>query len=211
MDKSNLLPVSKEGWSYIGFSILAFVIFGILDLEFLQFFSFITTLFFLYVFRNPERLIPNYKSLSVVSPVDGTVLSIEELTESEYAYKIEIQSNYFDVSVLRVPMSSSLNEIKIKKGARLSALSSLSKLINENAELVFEDANSNKVKVVHLVSQSFDGIKLDAIKAQNFSQGARYGVMLKGITTIYLPQNFRLNIGVGNKISGSETLVGYFS
>lgn len=211
MNQNNLLPVSKEGWSFVGYSISAFIIFWILDLEFFQFFSFIAILFFLFVFRNPERQTPNYKEQSVVSPVDGTVELIEEIVDAYYSHKIEIKSSYFDVSVLRAPMNSSLCSIRKENGARLPSSSNLSKLINEKAELVFEDPNANKIKISHLSLQNFDEIKLDAIKAQNFSQGSRYGVMLKGITTIYLPKDFKLNISVGNEISGSQTLIGYFS
>ncbi|WP_372999721.1 phosphatidylserine decarboxylase [Sulfurimonas sp.] len=208
---NNLLPIAKEGFSRIGFTILAFIIFAILDLELLEFFSFLTLIFFIFVYRNPERMIPNFEQMSVVSPVDGVLISIEELENEEYAYKLEINSSYLNVSLLRTPLSSKIETIDIKHGARLSQLSPLARDVNERVEVVFQDSHENNVKVSHMLKQSFDDIKLDVITKQNLVQGSRYGLMVNGITTVYLPQNFRVNVSVGQELNASQTLVGYFS
>ncbi|MCK4737675.1 MAG: phosphatidylserine decarboxylase, partial [Sulfurimonas sp.] len=110
--KNNLLPIAKEGWNYILGAISLFVIFAFLDLDFLQFFAFLATIFFIFVFRNPERQHLYYQENSVVSPVDGVVASIKELKDDKYAYKIEIDSSYFNVSLLRTPFSSSIESIE---------------------------------------------------------------------------------------------------
>jgi phosphatidylserine decarboxylase len=209
--KNNLLPVLKEGWNFIAWAFGLFVLFSLLDCDVLEFLSFIAVAILIYLYRNPEREMPLFQNSSVTSPVDGTVLSIEELEDAEYGYKIEIESNFSNVAVLRVPMSSSLQEIEHKKGTRLSRHSPLFSKINENTTLVFENIDGNKVKVVHTCKQSFDGIHTDIIKAQNLAQSFRYGTMINGVTTLYLPRNFRLNINVSNELRASETLIGYFS
>jgi phosphatidylserine decarboxylase len=211
--KSNLLPIAKEGWNYLIGSIVLFLIFKFLNFEFLQFLAFLATMFFIYVFRNPERQNMLYQENSIVSPVDGTVVSIEELHgEDNSGYKVEIEGTYLNVSLLRVPFTSSLEHIEIQRGAKLSATSPLSKSINENAELVFGDKrSSNKIKIIHKLKQSFETIDIDIIKAQDLLQGTRYGLMINGVTTIYLPTNFRLNIGLGSELIASETLIGYFT
>lgn len=208
---NNLLPIAKEGFSRIAFTIIAFIIFAILDLEILEFFAFILLVFLAFVYRNPERLVPNFEQMSVVSPVDGVVQSIEELEDKEYAYKIKINSSYINISLLRAPLSAQVQNIDIKHGARLSHLSSLAKDINEKAELVFVDSHGNKVKTTHMLKQSVDDIKLDIIVNQNVVQGSRYGFMVSGITTLYLPQNFRVNVNIGQELDASQSLVGYFS
>jgi len=209
--KNNLLPVAKEGWNYIAGAVLLFLIFAFLDFGFLQFITFLITLFFIFLFRNPEREHLHYQELSVISPVDGAVISIEELKEDEYAYKIEIDGNYLNVSLLRTPFTSVVKDIEKQNGARLSPLQPLSKTINENLELVFEDKNSNSIKILHRLKQSFMTIETEAKKSQNLYQGSRYGIMINGVTTLYLPQNFRLNISVGSELTASQTLVGYFT
>lgn len=211
--KSNLLPIAREGWNYLIGSIVLLLIFKFLNFEFLQFLAFLAMMFFVYVFRNPERQNMLYQENSIVSPVDGTVVSIEELHDEENSgYKVEIEGTYLNVSLLRVPFTSSLEHIEIQRGARLSATSPLSKNINENAELVFADKrSSNKIKIIHKLKQSFETIDIDIIKAQDLLQGTRYGLMINGITTIYLPTNFRLNVGLGSELIASETLIGYFT
>jgi phosphatidylserine decarboxylase len=70
--------------------------------------------------------------------------------------------------------------------------------------------SSNKIKVLHKLKQSFKSIDIDIQESQSLMQGARYGLMVNGITTIYLPHNFRLNVGIGSELVASETLIGYF-
>jgi phosphatidylserine decarboxylase len=210
--KNNLLPIAKEGWNYLIGSVALLLVFAFFDLDFLEFLAFLSTLFFIFVFRNPERQNMLYQENSVVSPVDGTVVSIEELHEkSGSGFKVEIDSTYLNVSLLRIPFTSTLEHVEMKKGARLSPLSPLSSSINENTELVFSDMkSSNKIKVLHKLKQSFKSIDIDIQESQSLMQGARYGLMVNGVTTIYLPHNFRLNVGIGSELVASETLIGYF-
>ncbi len=208
---NNLLPIAKEGFNRIGFTFLVFIIFSIFDFDFFEFLSFVAVIFMIFVYRNPERMSPILEVKSVVSPVDGTVISIDEIDDSEYAYKIEINSSYFDVSLLRSPLSATVKSIDLKHGAKLSKDSPLAKDLNERVEIVFEDSFKNSVKVRHMLKQSFDRIKVNLNTKQNTLQGARYGLMVNGITTIYLPQNFRVNLSIGQEVDASQSLVGYFS
>ncbi len=208
--KNNLFPISSVGFKYIASAFSAFIIFSIFDIEFLVLVSFVLIIAFGFVFRNPEREVPSFERYSLVSPVDGSVISIEDIQNSEYAYKLEIDSTYLDVGVLRTPLDSTLQNVIVRKGARLGT-STLSEDINENAELIFVDENSNSVKIVHRLKRSFDDISVDVKSTQNVKQASRYGVMINGTTTLYLPKNFRLNVSVGSEIKGSQTLIGYFS
>ena len=209
--RNNLLPIAKEGWKYIGYSILAIFIFSLLGFGTLEFLALFATAFFIYIFRNPERESLIYEQNSVVSPVDGTVISIDEIKDDNYAYKLCINSTYLDVSLLRVPLSSDLISMDVKHGSRLSNFSALSQKINEKIVLTFEDKNNNVLKVDHMLKQSIVPIHIDIIEKQKLLQGSRYGVMVNGITTLYLPQNFRINVSVGTEVNASQALIGYFS
>ncbi len=209
--RNNLFPIAKEGWSYLGYAFVAFILFAIFDLDILELLAFAALLAFAFVFRNPERVLPVFEKESVVSPVDGVVVAIEELSEGEYAYKVEIEGSYMDVAVLRVPLTSEVSSFKVTRGTRLSKQNQLSRILNENAEVVFQDHNANTIKITHRAKQSFDPIKFDMFVTQKFAQGSRYGTALNATTLLYLPQNFRLNINVGTQVKASETLIGYFS
>ncbi len=208
---SNLFPIAKESWTYIASLFIAFIIFSILDLEVLSVLSLFLALLLVFLFRNPERELPIFKINSVLSPVDGKLISIEECENLEYRYKLSIDSSYLDVSILRTPINATVMSCVKKHGAKLNTESDLAQKINENANIVFEDANKNTLKVSHLVKQSFCGITLNTMKEKHFMQSARYGVMLNGITYIYIPENFRLNVVVGDKLQASKSLIGYFS
>jgi len=209
--RTNLLPIAKEGLSYIFCAIGFFLVFGFFDLDFLQFFSFLAIIFFIFVFRNPEREIPSFQSSSIVAPSDGIISSIEELKDEEYAYKVEIDASFFNVSLLRVPLVSTLEKVEILHGSRVSKFNPLHLDINENATLIFKDTNKNTLKVTHRLKQSFKSLDIEIIESQKLNQGARYGVMVNGITTLYLPKNFRLNVSVGTEVNASQTLIGYFT
>ena len=213
--KSNLFPISSVGFQYIAIAFVAFVFFSILDIGFLALVALVFIAIFVSVFRNPERELPLFAKGSCVSPVDGKVISIQNIQDSEhnnsYAYKIEIDSTYFDVGILRIPFDAILQHIAIEKGTRLATSSPLFKDLNENTELIFRDENANSVLVQHQLKKSFDCINIDIRKDQNLKQALRYGTMINGVTSIYLPKNFRLNVALGAELKGSQTLVGYFS
>jgi len=209
--KNNLFPIAKEGWKYIAYSIASFIVFAILDLEFFELLSFVIVLLFIAVFRNPERDLPTFEENSVLCPVDGKVIAIDELSDSEYAYKVTINSAYKDVGILRSPLSSQVTDIKKVHGTRLSMEDSLSSKINENVSIIFQDTNENNIKVTHSLKQSFVPISLDITISKNLLQSSRYGLMIDGITEIYLPHNFRLSLIMGEETTASESLVGYFS
>jgi len=117
---NNLFPIAKEGWNYVIYSFLAFLVLWFLDLEFLQFFAFLAILFFLFIYRNPERQMPSFEKGGIVSPVDGIVTSIKEIQNDEYSHKISIESAYFDVSILRSPIEAKIVNIDISRGASLA-------------------------------------------------------------------------------------------
>jgi len=208
---SNLLPIAKEGWNYIGYTLIAFIVFTILDLEVLSIAVLLLGAFFIFSFRNPERELPAFELNSVLSPVDGNIIAIDEIDNSEYRYKIAIESTYADVAILRSPMNCKVKSCAKKHGSKLNLDTPLAKKLNENISIVFEDENKNTLKILHLVKQSFCGIKLDNMQKKSLIQSARYGVMVSGISYVYVPQNFRLNIKLGDKLEASKTFVGYFS
>ncbi len=209
--KNNLFPIAQSGIKYVSISAAIFVVCFLLDLDLLTFIAFLVTLALAFSFRNPERELPPFEKGSVVAPVDGVVTSIESIEDEKFAYKVKIDATYLDLGVLRVPMASKLQSVQHFHGARLSDEIQLHQDINENATLVFEDSNKNLVKIQHRLKQSFAPIFIDIIEAQELRQGARYGVQIDGITTIFLPKNFRVNVSVGNQLQGSQTLLGYLS
>jgi len=209
--KTNIFPIAKEGWKYLAYSIALFLLFLVLDLDFFQFISCILFCFILYAFRNPERELSSFEKGSLVAPSDGVVHVIEELADSKYAYRLDIESGFFDVGILRAPSNAMVTKVKKYNGTRVSSNSHLYKDTNENVTLFLEDESGNSFKVEHRLKQSFAPLALNVSESQKIIQTARYGLMLNGITSLYLPSNFRVNVNIGNELKASESLIGYFS
>lgn len=210
--KSNLYIIVKHGWSYIAYALLALIIFMLLGMKTLAFLAFVTLGLFIYLFRNPERELSTFGKESIVSPVDGVVTQIVTLEDDkEYAYRVDIVSSYLDVSLLRVPMNSTLETMQIRKGTRVSQESKLFHDLNESCEMIFVNDDMEKIKVVHTLTQSFVPFVVDVIKGEKLHQTSRYGFMAAGLTSIYLPNNVRVNVNLMNELKASETLIGYFS
>lgn len=209
--KNNLFIVAQSGWKYIITTGVLFLIFFVLDFDVLSFVTFVGVLFLLFVFRNPERELFNFEEDSILSPVDGVVSAINEIHDSEYAYQIDIKSSYLDVSLLRTPLNATVESLTFEHGTRVSSDNHLFKTLNENVQIVFLNSNGVKIKVVHRLAQSFAPLSIDAIKSQTLSKSARYGLMLCGVTSIYLPHNVRVNVNLLNEVKASQTLLANLS
>lgn len=209
--KNNLFIFTKHSLPYIGYSFLAFVIFAILDLDFFAFVALVFMLFSAYTFRNPEREYSSFQANSVTSPVDGNVVAIKELNDSEYSYKIDVDSSYFNVSFLRVPLNAKVEKLAVYRGTRVGRNSKLFNDLNEYAELLLSDKQANKIKIVHKVKQSFAPLFMDISYNDELTKCSRYGVMLNGVSSIYVPKSFKINVVLGDKVKASESLLGYFS
>lgn len=209
--KNNLFPIAQEGWKYIAYAITLLLFSAILGIEILKILAFVSIVFFFFVFRNPERELPRFEEKSVLCPVDGVITSIDTIEDTDFSYKITINSDYKDVGILRSPMNASISSYESHYGTRLAYSEPLSQKINENMSIVFESINADKVKIVHSLKQSFCSIKADIHLEQKLVQSARYGLMIHGTTEIYLPQNFRLDVSVSEEVLASDSLIGYFS
>lgn len=209
--KNNLLPIAKEGIIFIAYASGIFVLFYILDLEAIAILAFISLLLLGFIFRNPEREIPLFEEKSVLSPVDGSIFSIDEINTPDYAYKVTIESSFLDTAVLRAPIAGKITSILRQKGTRLSLSTDLGQKLNEFSTLVFEDTNKNQVKVSHIVSQGCFDISIYADTNKQVAKSSRYGISVHGRTEVYLPKNFRLNIHTSQKVKACESLLGYFS
>jgi phosphatidylserine decarboxylase len=207
---NNLFILHKHAFKYVAYAFAAFILFSLLDLEL---FALVALLFFavcVYVFRNPEKSIAVHEANAVLSPIDGKVVAIEELEDEEYAYKIVIESGYRDISILRAPLNAKVTELSTVRGARLSSASKLAPLLNEYATIEMQDNAKHRMKMTHRLTRSFAPLFIDISKDMELIKGRRYGVMISGETTLYLPASFKVNVERGSRVSASETLIGYF-
>ena len=200
--------ISKAGYKYIAILVALVVVFSYINFSLLRLLSVITLGLVVYIYRNPELEVPYMQKGALLAPVDGKIMAINTTDDG---YEVVIKSSLLDVSILRAPFFSTVNSVKMRRGARLSTENKKSLLLNERVEVVFEDRSNNAVKIEHILENSIDDLTINIHDGLELSQGKRYGVMTKGQTTIHLPLTARLSVQVDSQVKSGETLLGYLS
>lgn len=74
-------PIAQEGYPFIGLFVFVTLVFALLGWGFLTFLLLLLSLFSVYFFRNPERMVPTGEKL-VIAPADGKVIFVGDVDES---------------------------------------------------------------------------------------------------------------------------------
>jgi len=211
---NNTFIIAQEAFKYIVFTLALSVVLALLDWEFFSLLSLLATALLIYIFRNPERVVIHFQNKNIVSVCDGEVISIENVDGCEFfdslAIKVEIKNSLIDTSFLRAPFDATISQLNSTRGAQLSSSNRLSTTLNENSLIKYTSEN-DFIVVQHMSEKSFDPIHMYIENGQNVKASQRVGVMLRGVTTIYLPLSSRISLHVGDKLKASESLLGYFS
>ena len=151
MNRSDAFIVAREGWAYLAAMFGLLVVFSLLDADILPFLSFTGFAIIAYMYRNPERIVPYYQENSIISPVDGRVVSVETVNAcrelEEPCYKIVIRSGCLDAALLRAPFASEVIQTQMRHGSRLSAASPKAGALNEKAVVSFSNQKKQSIIV----------------------------------------------------------------
>jgi len=205
--------ILKEGYPFI----FASAFFAVVSFLFLSKFwvvlAFLLLFFFIYFFRNPERIPEDTAKNVIISPSDGTVLSISEavspLTKEE-SLKISIRLSILDVHIQRAPIKSEIKAKEYIHGEFLSLNNEKASELNEQNRVLFEN---EKIKIV--VNQIAGFITRRIINFKDLGPvdlGERYGMIMFGSQVdVYLPKNVTLKVSEFQKIKAGESVIGYLN
>ena len=162
-------------------------------------------------FRNPRR----YTKLNdeqVISPVDGKVVVIEEVEESEYFKDKRLQVSVFmspiNVHVTRYPIGGKVLFSKYHPGKYLVAWHPKSSEKNERTTVVVENATFGKVLYRQIAGALARRIVNYAKKDQNVVQGTDAGFIKFGSRVdLFLPLNTKLKVQLNQKVKGGESII----
>jgi len=204
--------ISRYGWDilvpYAIFLVFALLFIGF---EFTTFVLSIVFIFLVYIHRNPERISNYSQEGSILSPIDGKVIAIISTDKSPIdgkpGFEVIVESAYVDTAILRSPIDSTMHIDRLRRGAMLRFNSGLENL-NETADIRFS-SDVGDILVRHVLGSwarplNF-GIEGKVLQAQ------RYGFMLNGKSSIYLPSNSRVAIKEGMSLNAGESVIGFFS
>ena len=208
-------PIIKEGLLFvIPLSILTIVL-GFFLPVYITLMLILIDLFLLYFFRNPERRIPDSEG-SVVAPADGKVIHAGEYLEDRFlggkTIKISIFMSIFNVHINRIPTSGRITDVFYKKGRFFSANFDKASLLNEHNALLMETENGKKVLFVQIAGLVARRIICWIKKGDSVVRGQRFGLICFGSRVdIFLPLETKIDVKIGQRVKGGETILGYLT
>jgi len=167
-------------------------------------------LFTLYFFRDPERTIPEGDTI-ILSPADGKLVLIKELEYTDYleapATQLSIFLSPLNVHVNRVPWSGKVGFYRYIKGDFMVAYDHMASEKNERTEIGLE-RNGQKILFKQIVGSIARRIVCPLKEGDNLVKGERFGMIKFGSRMdVILPRNAKLQVNVGQKVVGGETVL----
>ena len=212
---SVFVPIHPSGLPFIIIFCLITLVIGWIWSP-LFFIGLILTIWCIYFFRSPERVIPdNIDNSLVVAPADGKIIEIEEITPNEEIglpknkyIKIGIFMNVFNVHVNRSPMSGTILKKNYIPGLFFNA--SLDKASKENERLCIVMSVNNKVKIafVQIAGLLARRIVNEAQEGKKLITGQIFGIIRFGSKVdIYIPSGSKINVLKGQTSIAGETIL----
>ena len=206
----------QEGYKFLVISVILTLILWLIS-DFFGFIFMLITIWVYYFFRDPERIIienDNY----LVSPADGIVSNIEEVSgpielglENKKFTRVSIFMNIFNCHVNRSPSKGEVEDIFYKPGKFLNA--SLDKASEENERNYFkikDNRTEDGIVVVQIAGLIARRIISQTQKNQAIKQGQRLGMIRFGSRVDVYFNKRKTTVKVGQNVIAGESLIASF-
>jgi len=206
-------PIAVEGLPFAIPLLILCILLWYFGVRYPALFFSLLTIFVLWFFRNPERVIPQEPS-AVISPADGKIIVAEEVSEGRYlkerALKVSIFMNVFNVHVNRAPYSGKVVDVIYNKGKFISANLDKASMDNEQNAVILDIGNGEKIMFVQIAGLIARRIVCYLKPGDSIEKGKRMGLIRFGSRVdVYLPIGSTLNVKIGDKVVAGETILGY--
>lgn len=174
----------------------------------------VLTLFTVYFFRDPDRTTVNEEK-AVLTPADGKVISIEELSKGDSrlkdrAIKISIFMSLFNPHINRIPIRGRITQLSYHPGRFFSANGDKASLYNEHNMVTLETDDRKKIVLVQIAGIIARRIVCWVKKGDYVETGQRFGLIRFGSRLeVYMPPDSRLAITKGERVKAGQTVIGY--
>ena len=210
--------IAPEG-KIILFPLLFFLIVGLglqfyyplFGLPWINVFIIVLTIFSIYFFRDPQRILPNTDGF--LAPADGKIVQIKNIIDEEIgsAKQISIFLSIWNVHSQRVPLNAKVVSKKYNPGKFFAAFKHKASKENEQTSVLFEEEKGNKFKIKQIAGwiarRIINYMEID----NNVNRGARLGFIRFGSRVdIIVPESFQLAISLGQIVRGNQTIIGHF-
>ncbi|MCH9024410.1 MAG: phosphatidylserine decarboxylase family protein [candidate division Zixibacteria bacterium] len=175
-------------------------------------FATVLTLYMALFFRDPNREIPEGTDI-LVSPADGFVVGISEISDHHFlnapAIQVSIFLTIFDVHINRIPISGVVEYVNYKTGKFLSAFKEEASEANEQSEVGLITESGIKIAFKQIAGLIARRIICKLKKGQSCATGERYGLIRFGSRAdLILPLGTKIEIKKGQHVKGGVTIIG---
>ena len=205
----------KIGVIYLLLNICSYLVFD-LSSTFYTILVFSTILYILIInfFRFPNRVIIQDDN-TILAPADGKVVVIEETDEPEYMHKrclqVSIFMNIVNVHINWFPVNGIIKYFKYHKGKFSAAYLPKSSTENERTTIVIECNNGETILMRQIAGAMAKRIVSYTPVGGQARQDQHAGFIKFGSRVdLFLPLDTKLNVKLGQKTTGSQTIIGTF-
>jgi phosphatidylserine decarboxylase len=171
------------------------------------------SIFTLYFFRDPTPRVPPGPNL-IISPAHAKVDVIDTATEPIFmggeCKRVSMFLSVFDVHVQNAPVSGKVSLVRYSVGQFLNAMRTDSAVYNENVLLGFEmkQAPGQKIGVRLIAGVIARRIVPFVVAGDEVKCGDRVSLIQFGSRAdVYLPLNAKIQVKLGDKVVGGETVI----
>jgi phosphatidylserine decarboxylase len=165
--------------------------------------------FFLWFFRDPERVIPS-EAGAVVSPADGRVTSVATVQVNGETFKnISIFLNVFNVHVNRSPVSGIVRGARYEHGKYLNAMNPACAEQNEQNTVTIE-GEGHRVIFKQIAGLLARRIVFTKRVGDSVRRGERVGLIKFGSRTdVLLDPSAEVAVKVGDNVKGGSSILAF--
>ena len=165
-------------------------------------------------FRFPNRHIV-VKDNTILAPADGKIVVVEETFEPEYLKKqciqVSIFMNIFNVHINWFPINGIIKFLKYHQGRYMAAYLPKSSTENERTTIAIEATNGQEIVMRQIAGAMAKRIVSYAPVGGKARQNEHAGFIKFGSRVdLYLPLGTKIDVKLGQKVTGSQTLIGTF-
>jgi len=166
--------------------------------------------FTLNFFRDPDRVAPTGENI-VISPADGTVLFIKDVTEEKFlkakAKQISIFMSPLNVHVNRIPITGTVEYLQYHKGEYLVAYDDKASEQNERNEIGIS-GEIGKVLYTQIAGFVARRIVSELSLGDSVVAGKRFGMIKFGSRVdVIVPESFVTSLKKGDKVFAGKTIL----
>ncbi|WP_321289296.1 phosphatidylserine decarboxylase family protein [uncultured Sunxiuqinia sp.] len=166
-------------------------------------------------FRYPDRKV-TLNSNQILAPADGKICTIEETEEKEYLHqkckKVSIFMSPLNVHINWIPAPGTVTFTKHKKGEFYAAFKDKSAEENERTCVAIKLKDGREIMANQVAGamarRILNFLHIGQLVTQNMEMGfIRFGSRVD----LYLPLDTEIKVKLGDKVTGSQTIIGELS